>query len=172
MLINKGSYKMDIMKKKCLTPIIDSNTQVLILGSLPGEESIEKQQYYGNPGNDFWRLINEAIGEDITALDYEAKIQKLQEYGIGLWDVISSGERKGSMDSNIKNEEINEFSNLMNIAPNLRLVCFNGKKAGKLENLFREYAIETKVLLSSSGANRGYSEKRMIEWKSIANFIA
>ncbi len=160
------------MKKKGLAPIIDKSTRILILGSLPSDESIRKQQYYGNPGNDFWRLISEVIGVDITALDYSARIEKLQEHGIGLWDIFSTSEREGSLDSNIKNEEINDFSNLMNVAPNLQLVCFNGKKAGKLENLFREYAIETKVLLSSSGANRGYSEKRMIEWKSIANFIA
>ena len=66
------------MKKKGLAPIIDENTRILILGSLPSDESISNQQYYSNPGNDFWKLINEVIGEDITKLDYEAKVQKLQ----------------------------------------------------------------------------------------------
>ncbi|MDO9517998.1 MAG: DNA-deoxyinosine glycosylase [Methanosarcinaceae archaeon] len=160
------------MKKKGLAPIIDTNTRILILGSLPSDESIRKQQYYGNPVNDFWRLISEVIGEDITVLDYDYKIQKLQEHGIGLWDVLSTSERKGSLDSNIKNEEINDFSNLKNVAPNLRLVFFNGKEAGKFEEIFSEYRIETKVLPSSSGANRRYSEKRIVEWKSIADSIA
>ena len=160
------------MIKKGLTPIIDENTHVLILGSLPSDESIRKQQYYSNPGNDFWKLINEIIGEDITTLGYEAKIQKLQEHRIGLWDVYLEGERGGSMDSNIINGKINDFSNLKKVTPNLRLVCFNGKEAGKFEDTLRKIEIETKVLLSSSGANRRYIEKRIVEWKSIANSIA
>ena len=160
------------MKKKGLAPIIDKSTRILILGSLPSDESIRKQQYYGNPSNDFWRLISEVIGEDITALDYSARIGKLQKHGIGLWDVLSASERNGSMDSNIKNEEINDFSILKNVAPNLQLVCFNGKKAGKFEGRIREHGIETKILLSSSGANRRYLEKRIVEWKSIADSIA
>ena len=160
------------MKKKGLAPIIDTDTRILILGSLPSDESIRKQQYYGNPVNDFWRLISEVIGEDITALDYITRIGKLQEHKIGLWDVLFASEREGSMDSNIKDGEVNDFSNLKNIAPNLKLVCFNGKKAGGFEQVFREYGIETKVLPSSSGANRRYSEKRIMEWQSIADSIA
>ena len=159
------------MKKKGLAPIIDKSTRILILGSLPSDESIRKQQYYGNPSNDFWRLISEVIGEDITALDYSTRIGKLQKHGIGLWDVLFAGEREGSMDSNIRGGEINDFSNLKNVAPNLRLVCFNGKKAGEFEELFRDYGIETKVLPSSSGANRRNAKKRTMEWQSIADLI-
>ena len=167
--------RFDTMKKKGLAPIIDTNTRILILGSLPSDESIRKQQYYGNPGNDFWKLISETISKDITALDYNPKIQTLQEYKIGLWDVLFSGEREGSLDSNINNEEINDFSNLNDVAPNLRLICFNGKKAGEFEKIIQEHeghGIETKILPSSSGANRRFSDKRIIEWKSIADTIA
>ena len=162
------------MKKKGLAPITDKSTRILILGSLPSDVSIRKQQYYGNPGNDFWRLISEVIGVDITALDYSARIGKLQEHGIGLWDVLFAGEREGSLDSNIKDEEINDFSDINSIAPNLRLVCFNGKKAGEFEKIIQEHeghGIETKVLPSSSGANRRFSDKRILEWKSIADPI-
>ncbi|HJH30782.1 MAG TPA: DNA-deoxyinosine glycosylase [Methanosarcinaceae archaeon] len=157
------------MKKKGLAPIIDNGTRILILGSLPSDKSISKQQYYGNPGNDFWRLIHEVIGEDIITLDYETKIQRLKEHEIGLWDIFLTGDRDGSMDSNIRNQEINDFSNLKKVAPNLRLICFNGKKAGEFENMFRECGIKTKVLLSSSSANRRYSKKRTMEWQSIVD---
>lgn len=162
------------MKKKGLAPIVDKSTRILILGSLPSDESIRKQQYYGNPVNDFWRLISQIIGEDITALDYSIRIGKLQEHGIGLWDVFSTSERDGSLDSNIRDEVINDFSNLMNVAPNLQLICFNGKKAGEFEDRIQKhggFVIETKVLPSSSGANRRNSKKRIVEWKSIADFI-
>ena len=164
--------KFDTMKKKGLAPIIDTNTRILILGSLPSDESIRKQQYYGNPVNDFWRLISEVIGEDITTLDYSTRVKKLQEHKIGIWDVLFASERDGSLDSNIKNEEINDFSNLKNVAPNLRLICFNGKKAGEFEEIIRGHGIETKIIPSSSGANRRFSDKRIMEWKSIADAIA
>ncbi|NOR47078.1 MAG: DNA-deoxyinosine glycosylase [Methanosarcinaceae archaeon] len=159
------------MIKKGLAPMIDKNTRILILGSLPSDESISKQQYYSNPGNDFWKLINEVIGEDITTLDYEAKVKKLQEYKIGLWDVYLEGERSGNKDSNIINGKMNDFSILKKVTPNLHLVCFNGKEAGKFENTFKKIKLETRVLLSSSGANRSYLDKRIVEWKSIADAI-
>ena len=157
------------MKKSGLSSIIDSNTKVLILGSLPSDESIRQQKYYANPGNDFWKLISAAMGDDITGLDYDARIASLKEHGIGLWDVFGAGERKGSMDSGIKEEEVNDFSQLRSIAPNIRLVCFNGKKAGEGEHILKKLGFATKLLPSSSGANRRYSEKRILEWKSIFN---
>ena len=125
------------MKKEGLAPIIDENTRVLILGSLPSDESIRQQRYYAHPGNDFWRLISAAIGEDITGLDYAERVEKLKENGIGLWDVFRASERQGSMDSEIKNEDINDFSQITSIAPDIRLVCFNGKKAGGYEHILK-----------------------------------
>lgn len=155
------------MRKDGLDAIVDEDTRVLILGSLPGDESIRRQQYYAKPSNDFWRLISAAVGEDVTTLCYEDKVQKLRQYGIGLWDVLKSSKREGSSDSRIRDEEPNDFSDLMEQAPNLRLICFNGKKAGQYESLFKHIGIETLVLPSSSGANRRYSETRLSEWKSI-----
>ncbi len=87
--------------------------------------------------------------------------------GIGLWDVFNAGSREGSLDSRIGNEEINDFSSLKEIVPELKLVCFNGKKAGEYEPLLREMGYETKVLPSSSGANRRFSKKRIMEWEAV-----
>jgi len=155
------------MKKEGLEPIVDSDTKILILGSLPGDESIRQQKYYAKPNNDFWKLISEAIGEDVTRLDYDGKIKKLKKYKIGLWDVLKRCEREGSSDSNIRSGELNDFSGLKQVAPNLELVCFNGKKAGGYESFFQKAGYKTKVLPSSSGANRKYHKKRILEWKSI-----
>jgi len=159
------------MKKKGLEPIIDSDTKILILGSLPGDESIKQQRYYAKPNNDFWKLISTVIREDITELDYYAKIKKLKKYRIGLWDVLKVCERKGSSDLNIKKGEMNDFSELKQIAPNTQLICFNGKKAGNYESFFQEEGYKTKVLPSSSGANRRDRKKRILEWKSIKPYI-
>ena len=156
------------MKKCGFLPFLDEHTEVLILGSLPSDESIRKQQYYGNPGNDFWRLLGKAIGEELVKSPYEEKIRTLRKYRVGLWDVFRAGERTGSLDSEIReNPELNDFSKLKNLAPGLRLICFNGKMAGKYAPFLKEPGYETKILPSSSGANRRFSEKRAEEWASV-----
>jgi hypoxanthine-DNA glycosylase len=154
------------MIKQGFSAIVDMNTEILILGSLPGDVSIKKHQYYGHPGNDFWRLLGRAIGENLASMDYESRLETLKRNGIGLWDVFKAGDREGSEDAKIQGEEINQFSILKEIAPKLRLVCFNGRKSGKYEPVLREMGYGTKILPSSSGANRRFLEKRESEWKT------
>ena len=155
------------MIKQGFPPIVDKNTEIIILGSLPGNISIKKHQYYGNPGNDFWRLLGSAINEDLQSMDYGSRLETLKCNGIGLWDVLKTGDSVGSGDAKIRDEEINQFSILKEIAPKLRLICFNGKKSGKYEPILREIGYETKILPSSSGANRRSLEKRRYEWKDV-----
>lgn len=155
------------MKKRGFSPVLNENTEILVLGSLPSDESIRKQQYYANPGNDFWRLLGGALGKDLQAMEYEKRLETLKIHGVGLWDVFEAGSRNGSLDTDITDEEINDFSWLRAEAPKLRLVCFNGKKAGEYESLLGNMGYETKVLPSSSGANRRYSKKRIDEWEAV-----
>ena len=44
--------------------IIDENSQVLILGSLPSLMSEKNNFYYGNPFNRFWKIIGALFNED------------------------------------------------------------------------------------------------------------
>lgn len=155
------------MKKRGFSPFLDENTEILVLGSLPSDESIRKQQYYGNPGNDFWRLLGGALGEALQEMEYERRLEGLKNHGVGLWDVFKASRREGSLDAGIRDEEMNDFSKLKERAPELRLVCFNGKKAGEYEPLLRKMGYETKVLPSSSGANRRHSKKRVQEWVNV-----
>ncbi len=155
------------MIKQGFPPIVDKNTKIIILGSLPRNISLKKHQYYGNPGNDFWRLLGSAISEDLQSMDYGRRLETLRCNGIGLWDVFKAGDRVGSGDVKIKDEEMNQFSILKEIAPKLRLICFNGKKSGKYESILREIGYEIKILPSSSGANRRSLEKRESEWKDV-----
>ena len=158
------------MEKKGFPPRVNKETEKLILGSLPGDESIKKQQYYGHPGNDFWKLAGKAIKENLAELEYEERIQKLLEKKIGLWDVFASGLRQGSEDSKIKKEKLNNFTVLTESAPKIRKVFFNGKKAGALESFFKEKGFQTKVLPSSSALNRRNLKEREMEWKKIKEF--
>ncbi len=111
-----------------LSPVIDESTKVLIVGSMPGKQSLEKQQYYGNPRNHFWSIIGEILEVDVPE-NYEQRLVLLQENQIGLWDTIESCERKGSLDATIRNEKPNDFKGLFERYPNIQLVLFNGSKA-------------------------------------------
>ncbi|MDW5550081.1 DNA-deoxyinosine glycosylase [Methanosarcina sp.] len=154
------------MKKQGFPAVVDENTEILILGSLPGDVSIRKHQYYGHPGNDFWRLLGNIIGEDLQNMSYQNRLETLKRNKIGLWDVFKAGKRKGSEDTKIKDEEINQFSVLKDMAPNLKLVLFNGKKSGEYEPIIKAMGYETKVLPSSSGANRRSLNSRKSEWEA------
>ena len=150
--------------KKCFPPIIDRNSEVLILGSFPGEESLRKKQYYGHPQNQFWRIIGEITCENLNGLEYPEKKKALLKHRIALWDVISSCERPGSLDSSIRNERMNNLGKIHRLAPNIRLIVFNGKKAGKYTHEFKGY--RTKVLPSTSPAYTLKYEKKLKEWKA------
>ncbi len=154
------------MKKQGFPAVVDENTEILILGSLPGDVSIRKHQYYGHPGNDFWSLLGSIIGEDLQGMNYQNRLETLKRNKIGLWDVFKAGKREGSEDAKIKNEEINQFSMLKELAPSLKRVLFNGKKSGEYEPILKAMGYETKVLPSSSGANRRFLKNRKSEWKA------
>ncbi|HWQ50096.1 MAG TPA: DNA-deoxyinosine glycosylase [Methanosarcina sp.] len=154
------------MKKQGFPAVVDENTEVLILGSLPGDVSIRKHQYYGHPGNDFWSLLGSIIGEDLQGMNYQNRLETLKSNKIGLWDVFKAGKREGSEDAKIKNEEINQFSMLKELAPSLKRVLFNGKKSGEYEPILKAMGYETKVLPSSSGANRRFLKNRNSEWEA------
>jgi hypoxanthine-DNA glycosylase len=112
-------------------PIIDKNVKVLILGSFPSTKSLEVKEYYGNKGNDFWRVFGRVIeiGEDLHSASYDLKKIKLLEYHMGLWDVFAEAERVGSADSNFRNVIYNDFKTLFKEYPNIKIVLITGNKA-------------------------------------------
>lgn len=160
-----------VMEKESLEPRITDNIKILIMGSMPGEVSLEQQRYYANKGNDFWKLVGNALGLDLVDMEYEDKIRQLNSNGIGLWDIYKHCQREGSLDADINNAEFNDFSVLKDLK-NLRIICLNGKEAGKKEVDFLRMGYNTKVLPSSSGANRRNNEQRFAEWRdTIQEFI-
>lgn len=111
-----------------LEPKIDENCTLLILGSFPSTKSLEMMQYYANPKNHFWEII-ESVFKIPAILPYGERISALKKKGIGLWDVIESCERTGSSDDSITNEKPNDLLGLFNSFPNINHIIFNGKKA-------------------------------------------
>jgi len=155
------------VRKFGLPLVADDKTEVLVLGSLPSDISLKKQQYYANPANDFWRLLGAVLNQDVKAMPYDERLAVLKAHGIGLWDTYHNCIRPGSLDGDITEPELNDFGILKTIAPNLRLVCFNGRKAAESEEKLRGVGYKTCVLPSSSGANRRNSAERARLWKSI-----
>ena len=152
-------------------PIIDDNSRVLILGSMPGKISLEKGEYYAHSSNMFWKLIYSVFGAQIDQT-YEEKKSFLKSKKIALWDVIKECDRAGSSDSKIINSIINDFEGLLARYPNIRYIFFNGKKA---ESLFKrnvvnitKYQIILFTLPSSSPANASISlNNKMETWNQI-----
>src|SRR5207302_7453928 len=81
-----------------LPPTASPAGRRFVLGSLPGDASLAAGRYYAHPGNQFWRLLGSAIGEDLQPLSYRERLQRLARHRIGIWDVIASAARPGSLD--------------------------------------------------------------------------
>ncbi|MGV0965537.1 DNA-deoxyinosine glycosylase [Empedobacter falsenii] len=156
------------MHKQSFTAIISEQPKILILGSLPGDLSLEVNQYYGHPRNRFWKMIFEIFETEFSE-DYEVRKQLILQNKLALWDVVHSAYRKGSMDVDMKNVSPNQIDELLNKHPTIEKIIFNGKKA---EQLFWKYfdektSIEYISLPSTSPANAQFSYERLIEfWKN------
>ncbi|VVE14212.1 DNA-deoxyinosine glycosylase [Pandoraea commovens] len=118
--------------KRNFPPVVDANTRVLILGSLPGEVSLAHQQYYAHPQNRFWHLVGEVLGESLPTLPYDARLDVLRAHGVGLWDVVAEARREGSLDSNIRLHAGSDLAGLIGTLPSLRAVAFNGGTAARI----------------------------------------
>lgn len=153
---------------RCFPPVINADTEILILGSFPGEASLAAQQYYAHPQNQFWRLLSAVLDDDLVALPYAERLARLQTHRIGLWDVIAACTREGSLDSAIRGALHNDFSLLREQCPVLRRVCFNGKKSGQQAARFAQAGFETLLLPSSSPAYAVMRfEQKLAAWRGI-----
>ena len=160
------------MKISSFLPIIDKESKILILGSIPGVKSLEMQQYYAHPQNQFWRIIFHLFNENYTS-DYVEKLQVLKRNKIALWDVIDTCERKGSLDSEIRNEETNDIRQLLKNYPNIKAIFCNGQKSFKnLQKIMgKECVIPIFVLPSTSPLHTISFEKKLREWEILNSFL-
>lgn len=153
-------------------PIIDDVSKILILGSIPGVKSLEKQQYYAHPQNAFWKIIFTLLEEEFTE-NYAERIQVLKKHRIALWDVIDSCERKGSLDSEIRNEEANQIAELLDEHPNIQAIFCNGGKSYKnLQKILgKDFKIPIFLLPSTSPLHTVSLEKKLEDWEKIKFYL-
>jgi len=156
------------------------DARVLVLGSMPGEVSLAKQQYYAHPRNSFWFIIEQLFNAS-RPLDYAQKKQLLVDNKIALWDVLKACVRAGSLDAAIKNDSIvaNEFEAFFRRHADIKAVFFNGAKAEKefskhvmsLQGV-QSLDLEYHRLPSTSPAHAAMSrDQKLLAWRVVADKV-
>jgi hypoxanthine-DNA glycosylase len=163
-------------RKRSFPPVVDANTRVLILGSLPGEASLAAGQYYANPRNAFWRLLETVLDAPLVTLAYEDRLATLQSRGVGLWDVVAEAERRGSLDTAILNPSANDLLALLETLPALRAAAFNGGTSAKLGSrllapLSGRLTLITLPSSSPAHAARSFQDKAAA-WRALSDHLA
>jgi len=154
-----------------LTPLVSPATRILILGSFPGAASLAAQQYYGHPRNHFWPILFalfDTSADDPAVAEYAGRRAWLLAHGVGVWDVYGSCERKGSLDSDIRQAEVNDFAALARQCPELRAVAHNGGESWRHTHHLQGLELPTYRLPSTSPANASWSfERKLAAWREV-----
>jgi hypoxanthine-DNA glycosylase len=152
-------------------PFADARSRVLVLGTMPGPEALRRQEYYGFPGNHFWRIMIDLFAAG-RALDYTAKLALARRHRIALWDVLAACERTGAADSAIRNAVPTDIPGLLARHPGISRIFLNGTTAAKLFAKFHgaKVTVPTVQLPSTSPANAAISYARKLEhWRQVAD---
>ena len=157
-----------------LPPVARNDARLFVLGSLPGDASLAARRYYAHSTNQFWRLLGAAIGEELQSLSYDDRLARLAERRIGLWDVIASAARSGSLDQAIRDAEHNRIEHLLHDFPHLRAIAFNGATAATAGRKLIGQARQDITLIdlpSSSAANTRPLAEKQQAWSRLAQFV-
>ena len=161
-----------------LPPVVDARTRVLVLGSFPGVRSLQRQQYYAHPQNQFWKFLHALwpLAPWPADGDYAGRCDCALGLGLGLWDVYAACEREGSLDSAIRNPVLNDFPGLLVQCPRLSGIAHNGgeshRHARAVEQSLTRVGLHGPVTLhklpSSSPANATWNfERKLGAWRAV-----
>lgn len=162
----------DVLKRS-FAPVVDQGTRLLLLGSLPGDVSLARQRYYGHPRNQFWRLVGAVIEVDLEPMAYQERLEALLRRGIGLWDVVQSAERQGSLDGAIRGHRANALAELAASLAGLRAIGFNGGISARIgtKALGAQPGLDLVPLPSSSPAYTLSFDKKREAWMQLRRFL-
>lgn len=158
----------DLPRIFSFAPVIDENTRILILGTIPSPISLRMNQYYGNPNNKFWPIIYDLFAQTPPVPDYSARCCFLLEQHLGLWDVFGSANREGAADANIRDTTVNDFPTLLKSYPQIHRIIFNGRTAET--HFIKAYPqicerIECVCVMSTSPAYARKYEDKLQNWR-------
>jgi hypoxanthine-DNA glycosylase len=152
-----------------LAPLVSPATRVLILGSFPGARSLQTQQYYAHPQNQFWKIL-QAIWPSSPRIDcatsYEKRSEWLLARGLGVWDVYASCQREGSLDTAIRDAVVNDIAGLR--LPQLAAIAHNGGESYKHAKHTASLGVPVYKLPSTSPANASWTfERKLAAWREV-----
>ena len=156
-----------------LPPVASEHMVVLVLGSFPGVASLRAGQYYAHPHNQFWKILQALWPSHALPGDYAARCDWLLARGLGVWDVYASCEREGSLDTRIRNAEVNDFARLHGRCPRLAAIAHNGGESFKHARAVRaslgaHSAVESVRLPSTSPAHAAWSfDRKLTAWAAL-----
>ena len=143
----------------------DDNARFLVLGSMPGAESLRQRQYYAFKHNAFWRIMGEVYGFS-PDLPYSERLAELRRCGVALWDVLAACERPGSLDSDIRAARPNDIPGLVKRLPKLeKILCNGGAARSFLRRFFPELDARQLPSTSPAAARFTYAEK-LAAWRA------
>lgn len=155
------------MKIASFAPFVNDHAQILILGTMPGAMSLAKYEYYAHKQNAFWKIMYTVFADGQIPDAFADKITFLQKNQIALWDVLAHCERKGSLDSAIRNQVENDILGLLSEYPKIKKILFNGKESHRFFiKKFGEVAgITYRVMPSTSPAYTLQFEEKLKIWR-------
>jgi double-stranded uracil-DNA glycosylase len=167
-----GETMTELEIERCFAPVVDGNTRLLLLGSLPGAQSLAARRYYANPRNQFWALVGGVLGIDLVGLAYEDRLAALLERQVGLWDTVAAARRRGSLDADIRLHAASDLAGLAGTLPSLRAIGFNG---GTSARIGRQQIGQTPVALidlpSSSPAYTLPFADKLARWRVLRRYL-
>lgn len=155
-------------------PLLCNDPEIVILGTLPGGESLEHREYYYSNSNRIWQVLSLLTHESVP-LDYDQKKALLARHRIALWDYYDSAIRPGSDDRKIKDGIPNNIVDFLRNHPNIHIIAINGfgkyKKFGKsladsVAAVFPDRHIRVLCLPETSGANKNHG------WGNLHNLAS
>ncbi|SFM95018.1 DNA-deoxyinosine glycosylase [Nitrosomonas communis] len=159
-----------------LPPILPKRAHTLILGSIPGAKSLELNQYYAHPQNQFWRFMGDIFGAS-PSIPYEERIKVLKQKGIAVWDVLKACNRYGSMDADIKNPVVNDFECFYQDNPSIKLVVFDSSSAENFYKRLVQPTLSQELIYrrvpspSPAHARMNYEAKRILWMEALSDRV-
>ena len=153
-------------------PVAPSGARTLILGSMPSVESLNQGFYYAHPRNAFWRILAQVYGEPFPE-DIPARIALLERHDLALWDVLASCERRGSLDSAIRQPVPNDFGALFRRCQGIRRILLNGGTAHRLFMKWGKSFIEGRECLRMPSTSPAYTlqyERKLAQWRQALKY--
>lgn len=149
-------------------PILNEHTRLLVLGSFPSVASLNAQGYYAHPQNQFWKILGALWNVPLAAMPYAQRVLVLLDHGLGVWDVYASCEREGSLDSAIRQPQLNDLASLRQRCPQLRAIAHNGGESYRHARHTRALGLPVERLPSTSPANASWRfERKLAAWREV-----